>query len=295
MATELKSDAWHRYNMYRRDDASLRQFASEDELRRLVEAGKKFTGGAGAEIWAKDAGLVGRVRQFLGMSFHWHARLAVSGSNLDVIEMLQTMVRGGSVYVIPQELAHNSGPVRGDEEPRSSFWGADHYSHVLDVSLAQRYSAQLDAMNADGPTLADIRAMHDVINVEFMHAAVQADPLGTLPIFARAGWVSRYGLPDLSGYVADPTGEAESYCVDSTALPLDAQSFQYLSEQPDDRGIVDLAARGLSASDEAECDALYEVRMTYCSALSKMYGSDARTYLACKQRAFQDYQACRGY
>jgi len=26
-----------------------------------------------------------------------------------------------------------------------------------------------------------------------------------------------------------------------------------------------------------------------------MYGNDARTYLACKQQAFQDYQACRGY
>jgi hypothetical protein len=32
-----------------------------------------------------------------------------------------------------------------------------------------------------------------------------------------------------------------------------------------------------------------------CSALSKMYGSDVRTYLACKQQAFSDYQACRGY
>ncbi|MDR5738415.1 MULTISPECIES: hypothetical protein [unclassified Caballeronia] len=58
---------------------------------------------------------------------------------------------------------------------------------------------------------------------------------------------------------------------------------------------VKLAARGLSDADEAECDAMYEARMTYCNALSKMYGGDARTYLTCKQRAFEAYQACRGY
>lgn len=74
----------------------------------------------------------------------------------------------------------------------------------------------------------------------------------------------------------------------------DAQPFEY---SPDTVGddVTDLAARGVSAAEEAECDAMYEARMTYCSALSKMYGGDVRTYLACKQQAFADYQACRGY
>jgi hypothetical protein len=58
---------------------------------------------------------------------------------------------------------------------------------------------------------------------------------------------------------------------------------------------MDIAARGVSEADEAECDAMYEMRMTYCRGLSQMYGGDPRTYLACKEQAFQDYQACRGY
>ncbi|WP_240162878.1 MULTISPECIES: hypothetical protein [unclassified Paraburkholderia] len=73
-----------------------------------------------------------------------------------------------------------------------------------------------------------------------------------------------------------------------------AQPFSYQPGAISD-DVHDIAARGVSAAEEEECDAMYEARMTYCSALSKMYGGDMRTYLACKDQAFQDYQACRGY
>jgi hypothetical protein len=81
---------------------------------------------------------------------------------------------------------------------------------------------------------------------------------------------------------------------DGNGLFSDAQPFEYQPGAIDDN-VMELAARGVSEAQEAECDAMYEARMTYCSALSKLYGGDARTYLACREQAFQDYQACRGY
>jgi hypothetical protein len=80
-----------------------------------------------------------------------------------------------------------------------------------------------------------------------------------------------------------------------TSTPLgDAQPFQYGQDSPLD-DVQNIAARGVSEAEQQECNAMYEARMTYCSALSQMYGGDTRTYLACKDQAFQDYQACRGY
>lgn len=295
MATELKTDAWHRYVMYRSDDTSLLRIASTEDGRKAIDAGKTFTRRAYADVWAKDADLVDRVRRFLGKNFHWHARLSKSGSDLEVVEMLQMMVRGGSVHVIAQEPARVGSAASVTEKPKSSFWGADHYSHIFDVPFAERYRDQLKAMNAGGPTLADIRAMNDSVNAEFMHAAVLADPLGTLPVFARAGWVSRYGLPDLSEYGMDQDTNSKSFADDAPTSFANTPPFGYAPDQSNDSSAIEIAARGLSEAEEAECDAMYETRMTYCNALSKMYGNDARTYLACKQQAFQDYQTCRGY
>ncbi|SDJ04219.1 hypothetical protein SAMN04487926_1318 [Paraburkholderia steynii] len=219
MATELKTDAWHRYVMYRSDDTSLLRIASTEDGRKAIDAGKTFTRRAYADVWAKDADLVDRVRRFLGKNFHWHARLSESGSDLEVVEMLQMMVRGGSIHVIAQEPARVGSAASETEKPKSSFWGADHYSHIFDVSFAERYRDQLKAMNAGGPTLADICAMNDSVNAEFMHAAVLADPLGTLSVFARAGWVSRYGLPDLTEYGVDDKADiADQYIGAPTQL-----------------------------------------------------------------------------
>jgi hypothetical protein len=74
----------------------------------------------------------------------------------------------------------------------------------------------------------------------------------------------------------------------------DARPFEYRPEAIGD-DLAEIAARGPGNAEEAECEAMYEARMTYCRALSKMYGGDARTWLACKEQAFRDYQACRGY
>jgi hypothetical protein len=92
--------------------------------------------------------------------------------------------------------------------------------------------------------------------------------LGMLPTFARAGWISKYGLPDLStwGQGADTdsdndTLEEEMSCdsrSDDTSTPLgDAQSFE-LDESVASDDVMQLAARGVSESQEAECLTQYD-------------------------------------
>jgi hypothetical protein len=84
-------------------------FKPDDERRKATDAGKKFTLSAYADVWAKDAKLVQRVRQFFGENFHWHDRLAKSGSDLEVVQTLHEMVRGGSIVVIPEEPVRSGG------------------------------------------------------------------------------------------------------------------------------------------------------------------------------------------
>jgi len=54
------------------------------------------TSGRRTQRWCK------RVRRFLDENFHWHDRLAKSGSDLEVVEILFAMVSGGSIVVIPE-------------------------------------------------------------------------------------------------------------------------------------------------------------------------------------------------
>ncbi len=56
--------------------------------KQAVEEGKKFAQRAYADVWARDAALVQRVRNFLGGNFHWHGRLLQRGTDLEVIQTL---------------------------------------------------------------------------------------------------------------------------------------------------------------------------------------------------------------
>jgi hypothetical protein len=108
MSTELKTESWYRYMLYRKEDYSKGIFFTREE-KRDVEAGCKFTMAAYPDVWARDAGLVKRVRQFLGANFYWHDRLSKSGSDLEVMQTLRDMVRGGSVVVIPETMVSGGG------------------------------------------------------------------------------------------------------------------------------------------------------------------------------------------
>lgn len=82
--------------------------------------------------------------------------------------------------------------------------------------------------------------------------------------------------------------------VSDASTPLgDAQPFAYTPDALSD-DVMEIAARGVTETQEAECDAIYDAEMMACSLAGAMY-RDPRTFALCKQRAFQNYQACRGY
>jgi hypothetical protein len=103
MGTELKSDASHRGMMYSRDAYEGGRIFLTAEQKQAVEEGKKFTQRAHADVWARDAALVRRVRAFLGTHFYWHQRLLRVGADLEVVETLRSMIRGESVVLVAQE------------------------------------------------------------------------------------------------------------------------------------------------------------------------------------------------
>jgi hypothetical protein len=231
--TELKADSWYRYLLYRRE-AYTRSVIASDEERKAIEAGQKFALAAYADVWADDAELVERVRRFLHENFHWHERLAKTGSALEVVQTLQDMVRGGSVVVIPEPATPVAGlawPPRDPAPAVSSFWGVDNYDAALDVPVMERYRAQRLRFEAERTTWSEASSIMDGINERFMRAAVLADPIGTLPVFAKAGWVSKYGLPDLSGYGAAISEANDSVGSNMTSLS-EASPFEYRPIEP---------------------------------------------------------------
>lgn len=169
-------------------------------------------------------------------NFHWHDRLAKHGADLDVVRTLMDMVRSKSVVVITED-----APVRAglDPPPRAaSFWGVENYDPPRYASVRERYEAQIEERQANATPWEDIEAMNDSINARFMHAAVLIDPLGTLPVFARAGWISKYGLPDVSAWgegseAASLLGDAQPFEYSEEALSCDVEELAASTNNPD--------------------------------------------------------------
>jgi hypothetical protein len=69
---ELKTDSLKRWVMYSKDNYANGRIFLSTEQKQALEEGKKFSQGAYADIWARDATLVRRVREFLAKNFHWH-------------------------------------------------------------------------------------------------------------------------------------------------------------------------------------------------------------------------------
>lgn len=250
MATELRTDSQYRWMMYRRDEYQ-RGIHPTDAEKAAVDEGKRFAERAHANVWAEDAGLVRRVREFLGANFHWHDRLAKSGTDIEVVEVLMSMVRGDSVLVIAREARTGgySGSHAAPPPASRSFHQMAMESLGLSYDAATQYVIEYD------------------YRMDRLAAKLDASLAARAAHFADAQTSTSLG---------------------------DAAPFEY-SEDAISGDVEEIAARGVSAAEEAECDAMYEARMTCCGLLSKMYGGDMRTLLACKEQAFQDYQACRGY
>ncbi|WP_240158995.1 hypothetical protein [Burkholderia sp. Ax-1724] len=75
---------------------------------------------------------------------------------------------------------------------------------------------------------------------------------------------------------------------------FDEQPFQYV-EGTTGRDVQQIVARGVSAAEEAECDAQYALEMELCNVNRAMAGGDFRAWKKCSDDAFSNYQACRGY
>lgn len=69
MGTELKADSWHRYVLYKRDDYMRATVGDEAAKRTAIDAGRKFTLAAYADVWAKTLRLSGACAGFLATIF----------------------------------------------------------------------------------------------------------------------------------------------------------------------------------------------------------------------------------
>jgi len=185
MATELKTDGWRRYMMYRSGEQYM-TFEPEERRREAAEAGKKFAAMAYADVWAKDAELVKRVRAFLGRNFHWHDRLVKSGADLDVVQALKEMVRGDSVVVIPEDA------LRGGSPGSALLPATKRASSVMDPETAEEMRAIARSILyppgeavLSGPYRPDRQASGQLAaaRAEMAKAAGTSTPLGDAPPF----------------------------------------------------------------------------------------------------------------
>jgi predicted RNase H-related nuclease YkuK (DUF458 family) len=253
--TELKTDSLQRWMMYSKDAYGSGRTFLTTEKKQAVEEGKKFSQRAYADVWAKDAALVQRVRSFLGTHFHWHQRLAKAGTDLEVIQTLQSMIRGESVVLVAEQ-SRSGGSV-------AAATPAQPKMRSFRESLMTEYGMSYDAATAY------IERYNDMVD----RASAVADR------YANGGASS---LAD----TADDLAEA--------ATPLgDAKPFE-LGDNVRSGDMMDIAARGVSEAQEAECYAQYERELDECRLYSSMT-QDSYTYVACKAQAFANYNQCRGY
>jgi hypothetical protein len=152
--TELKTDSLQRWMIYSKDTYGSGRIFLEAEQKQALEKGKKFAPRAYADVWARDAALVQRVRTFLDANFHWHGRLAKNGSDLEVIRTLQSMIRGESVVLIAEQ--SRAGGAWGEPAPRSQESASFHsllmrgsgMSYEAATAYIERYNDLVDKANA---------------------------------------------------------------------------------------------------------------------------------------------------
>jgi hypothetical protein len=152
--TELKTDASQRWMLYSKDAYGSGRIFLTTGQKQAVEEGKKFAQRAYADVWAKDAHLVKRVRTFLGQHFYWHDRLVKTGADLEVLETLQSMIRGESVVLIAEQSRTGGAGIDAAPEPerlpsfRESLMTSYGMSYDAATDYIERYNASVDRINA---------------------------------------------------------------------------------------------------------------------------------------------------
>jgi len=246
-------------------------FDPDPQKKAAADAGRAMLDAVYPDVWERNAERVKRVEDFLVASFPYYRK----GNAHHTLDALRRAVRNGDMYVVERESEYRGGFAAAHSRQESSFWGVDDYGE-----------APLEKEpwpDVPDTSTADWDIWHDANNQAMMHAAVRAAPALFLPMCAKAGWISRYGVPDLSEGFAE-TG--------STPLG-DAQPFE-MGEHMPSQSATDMAACGVSEGDEAECYLQYERDMAECRAYQSAMGG-GRFMELCSQRAFMAYQQCRGY
>jgi len=233
VGAELKTDSSQRWMIYSKDTYENGRIFLTTEQKKAVAEGKKFSQGAYADVWAKDTALVQRVRSFLGVNFYWHQRLAKSGTDLEVMQTLQAMIRGESVVLIAEQ--SRTGGVRSDPAPK--FKKLPSFREELMTNLGMSYDAATAYMIRYNEIVEKVHAM-------------------------EARCANRAASPSDDA----ATGRAK------TATPLgDVQPFQYtpdtIGDAEQEAGVF------LTPAEEMECEAQYEGAMGQCSAYWAMSSS----------------------
>jgi hypothetical protein len=98
--------------------------------------------------------MVERVRTFLGQHFYWHDRLVKTGTDLEVIETLQSMIRGESVVLIAEQSRTGGAVAAPTPKPqrlpsfRESLMTSYGMSYEAATDYIERYNASVDRINA---------------------------------------------------------------------------------------------------------------------------------------------------
>ncbi|ANB71946.1 hypothetical protein [Paraburkholderia phytofirmans] len=231
--TELKTDSLQRWMMYSKDSYGSGRIFLTTGQKQAVEEGKKFARRAYADVWAQDAALVQRVRSFLGTNFHWHQRLAESGADLEVIQTLQSMIRGESVVLIAEQ--SRTGGAWNDPAPkpkrlpsfREELMTGLGMSYEAATAYMDRYNDMVDEVNAVAARYANGAAasLADAAG-DLMEAATPLgdaqpfeyanDPVARLPgEDSQLAWLPRTGGP-ANTWVDNPSGSGQMRLYDAS-------------------------------------------------------------------------------
>lgn len=152
--TELKTDSFQRWMLYSKDAYGSGRIFLSTEQKQAVEEGKRYSQRAYADVWAKDAALVQRVRSFLDTNFHWHQRLVKNGAALEVIQTLQSMIRGESVVLVAEQSRTGGAGIASAHKPpaipsfRESLMTDYGMSYDAATAYIERYNDMVDRVNA---------------------------------------------------------------------------------------------------------------------------------------------------
>jgi hypothetical protein len=277
MTTELTRYNGYRYVMHRG-----RSFNDDTEK---TKAGRAMLMRADMYVWESNAALVARVESFLQKGFSWYSKNPKPAR--ETLQTLLAYVRDGAVTISEEsgattDVLENGGftldpPAREDRPEPPLF---DYNARLAaDRASLLEYNAVIDAREE----------RERVLNTPSFETVKESEMpylLSLVRMVARSENLRREAM--------QKTASGFSELADKTITPLgDAVPFEYVKSATGDDALS-IAARGVSEAQETDCHAMYEFELEQCQFAGAMY-RDPRTLALCKQRAFSNFQSCRGY